>query len=327
MLERTATPAWRMSAFDPNDKFLGCLLGSALGDAIGELAFAQASEPALRDQVAAADLLIYTDDTAMAIGLAQSLAEVGDLDPQHLGRRFHENFQAEPWRGYGPGPPRLFAQVAREGAAYAEVARRLYGGEGSLGNGAAMRVAPAGLFFHAHDDLAGKARASAAVTHAHPVGMDGAAVQATAVALATGLDPAEPLDRASFCGRLIETARTPEIRGRMALLGDLLAAGASPRQAADAIGRGVAVHESMPFALFAFLNHPESFQDCLFCACLNGGDRDTLAAMACAVSGAYLGSGAIPADWRARLENREEIEDLAGRLAARAPPPRFDAPL
>ena len=41
--------------------------------------------------------------------------------------------------------------------------------------------------------------------------------------------------------------------------------------------------------------------------------------MACAVSGAYLGAGAIPADWRARLENREEIESLAGRLAARAP--------
>jgi len=77
----------------------------------------------------------------------------------------------------------------------------------------------------------------------------------------------------------------------------------------------VAVHESLPFALYSFLRHPKSFADCLFCAILHGGDRDTLGAMACAVSGAYVGIDSIPQSWRQKLENRSYIEDLALRLS------------
>lgn len=65
---------------------------------------------------------------------------------------------------------------------------------------------------------------------------------------------------------------------------------------------------------FTALCHPQSFEACLFCAILNGGDRDTLGAMACAVSGAYLGVETIPQGWREKLENREYIEDLALKL-------------
>jgi poly(ADP-ribose) glycohydrolase ARH3 len=52
----------------------------------------------------------------------------------------------------------------------------------------------------------------------------------------------------------------------------------------------------------------------LFCAILNGGDQDTLEAMACAVSGAYLGLEAISQAWREKLENREYIEELVLKL-------------
>jgi ADP-ribosyl-[dinitrogen reductase] hydrolase len=51
---------------------------------------------------------------------------------------------------------------------------------------------------------------------------------------------------------------------------------------------------------------------------LNGGDADTLGAMACAISGAYLGAEAIPRAWREKLENRQAIEELAVRLARMA---------
>lgn len=314
-----------MAATDLSAKCLGCMVGGALGDAIGELAFSLRSEDALRAHAGGADVLCYTDDTAMAIGIAESLTEVGDLDPQHLGRRFHRNFLREPWRGYGSGPPTIFALVERTGLPYGEAAGRLFGGQGSLGNGAAMRVAPVGLAYHAAPDLDEKARLSAAVTHTHPVGMDGAAVQATAVALAAALDPGEPLPRERVCQRLIDTARTPEIRARMELVRALVLETAPAGRAADAIGRGIAMQESMPFAIFAFLSHPDSFEDCLFCAALNGGDRDTLGAMACAVSGAYLGIERIPEGWRQRLENRDAIEGLARRLAALAssPPARL----
>jgi len=137
-----------------------------------------------------------------------------------------------------------------------------------------------------------------------------AIVLALAVAQAVPLDPAEPFPQASFCQRLVEAARTEEIRSKMELVRDFIAAGTAPADAADAVGRTIAVHESMPFAVYAFLRHPDSFEDCLLCAALNGGDRDTLAAMGCAISGAYLGIEAVPEAWRRKLERRAGIEAL-----------------
>ena len=297
-------------------KFLGGMIGSALGDAIGEIAFRRPREAPLRQEIARRDILAYTDDTAMALGLAESIVQAGGLDPHHLGDTFRANFEREPWRGYASGPPTVFSLVERRGISYAEAARTLYGGQGSFGNGAAMRIAPLGLCFHGSPDLDEQARLSAAVTHAHPIGIDGAAVQAGAVARAVRLDPREPFSVEDFSQTLIDVARTPEMGGKMALIRALIAEDVPPPDAARRLGRSVAVHESLPFAVYAFLRHPESFEACLLCAVLNGGDRDTLGAMACAISGAYLGLDAIPQLWRDKLENRPYIERLATKLAA-----------
>ncbi len=301
---------------DLKSKFLGCLLGLALGDAIGELAFRLPDKDALLKAVEEAEVLHYTDDTAMALGLAQSLVQRGTLDQEHLGRTFHRNFLNEPWRGYASGPPTIFQMVAGLKLSYAEAARRLFRGAGSFGNGAAMRVAPLGLFFHKSPRLYELAAASAAVTHAHPLGQDGAAVQALAVARAVSLDPAEAFPREDFLADLISFAKTPALQEKLNLLASLLSRSASAAEAARVLGRSVAVDESLPFALFAFLAYPHSYVECLFCAILHGGDRDTLGAMAGAVSGAYLGRAAIP--WQEKVENRKLIEDLALSLYALA---------
>jgi poly(ADP-ribose) glycohydrolase ARH3 len=58
---------------------------------------------------------------------------------------FAQNFAAEPWRGYGSGPPEI-VRVFGEGVPWDEAATRLFGGRGSSGNGAAMRVQPVALF-------------------------------------------------------------------------------------------------------------------------------------------------------------------------------------
>jgi len=297
-------------------KFLGGMVGSALGDAIGELAFRGLDEAALRSGIARSDVLRYTDDTAMAIGLAESITQVGRLDPQHLGDTFRRNFNREPWRGYAAGPPTIFHLLDRQGMSYSEAARSLFGGQGSFGNGAAMRITPVGLFFHDAPDLYEQARASATVTHAHPIGVDGAAVLAMAIAQAVTLDPRQPFPLESFSQSLVDCARTPEIRDKMILVRTLMADGVPPAEAARQLGQSVAVHESMPFAVYAFLRHPGSFEACLFCAILHGGDRDTLGAMACAISGAYLGIEAIPQAWREKSENRQTIETLALQLVA-----------
>ncbi len=302
---------------------VGALLGCAMGDAVGEMAFKFKERSDLMATAARLPVLRYTDDTAMAIALAESLVACGQLDAADLGDRFARAYEAEPWRGYGPGPPRIFARVAETGVSYAEAARSLYNGEGSLGNGAAMRVAPLGVALYPDlDRLYDAACASAEVTHAHPEGQDGAAVQATAVALATAHHVAgTELDPSDAAARLRATARTENLQAKMDIVARALAEDWTPVQAADAIGRSVAVGESMPFGLYAFLATPGDSLRCMDVAILNGGDRDTLGAMAMAIAGAYLGPQGLRKALANRVERRDDLADLGRRLAQRFPAP------
>jgi poly(ADP-ribose) glycohydrolase ARH3 len=300
---------------DLRGKYLGGMIGSALGDAIGELAFFHPHKKTLCAHLEKLETYRYTDDTAMSIGIAESILKTGSLDEQDLGETFSANFKREPWRGYASGPPNVFSMVEELGIAYAEAAQRLFGGSGSFGNGSAMRVVPVGLVFHDSPDLYEMARLSAVVTNAHPLGIDGAAVQSKAVALAVQHDPEDASPSDAFVQHLLGLARTSQMKDKIREVGDLISSRADPSVAAQRLGRTVAVHESQPFALYSFLRHPESFEDCLSCAILNGGDRDTLGAMACAISGAYLGIKAIPNSWIEKLENRSYIGQLASQLA------------
>ena len=299
---------------DPKSKYLGSIVGSAIGDAIGEVAFYYPEKESLYEMVNRLGKLVYTDDTTMAMGLAESILQKKGIDQQHLGDTFSYYFYREPWRGYASGPPQIFSMVRQRGISYVEAAKSLFGGTGSLGNGAAMRIAPLGLFFHSSDHLYEEACASAEVTHAHPVGKDGAAVQAWAIAQAVRLDPEKEFPKERFIQNLIAFSRMAEIQEKMKLVQRLIHEEVSPEIAAFRLGKSVAVDESMPFAVYSFLRYPKSFEDCLLCSILNGGDRDTLGAMACAISGAYLGIEAIPQSWRDKLENQNLIENLASSL-------------
>jgi poly(ADP-ribose) glycohydrolase ARH3 len=296
-------------------KYAGGMVGSAVGDAMGELAFQYSEKDKLMEAAVRVTELRYTDDTAMAIGLATSLLRKGHVEARDLGETFRRNFEKEPWRGYAAGPPTIFSLVLSEEIAYVDAARMLFGGEGSFGNGAAMRIVPLGLFFHNSPQIYQLASGSAEVTHAHPIGKDGAAVQAFAVAQAVKLDSTEEFRPEQFVRYLIGFTRTSEMREKLELVRKLLREGVVPSIAAEQLGQSVAVHESLPFAIYSFLRFPSSFEDCLYCAIMHGGDRDTLGAMAGALSGAYLGFEAIPHSWRTKLENREKIEKLALELA------------
>ena len=89
----------------------------------------------------------YADDTAMAIGLAESLIAMGRVDQKHRGEWFRANDGRESWRGdERSGPPAIFLLVEQRCLSYPEASRKvgeaLYGSVGSYGNGAAMRIAP-----------------------------------------------------------------------------------------------------------------------------------------------------------------------------------------
>lgn len=295
-------------------KFLGALVGTAIGDAVGAgfEGWRAADEESVIALAKQRSVLSYTDDTHMMIGVAESLSAKRGFNGEHMAQRFIENYSQEPWRGYGPGPPRVFRMIA-EGERWDRASRRLYGG-GSFGNGAAMRIAPVGVFYR--DDtvqLREVALQSSLITHAHELGRQGALLQASAVALSTSADPAPPLDTAGYLDRLAETARHAAFRAKLERIGELLGQ-ATKAQVVQELGHGIEALESVPTAIYSFLSFPTSFDRAVVYAVSLGGDTDTIAAMTGAISGAFLGIEAIPGEWRAKLENAGYIESLACEL-------------
>jgi poly(ADP-ribose) glycohydrolase ARH3 len=294
------------------DRWRGALLGTALGDALGCPFEGQARvDPEdVEAWLEASDELTWTDDTAMTIALSRSLiAQGGELDPEQLGDAFAVAYREEPWRGYGAGPPQVFAAAA-EGVPYVEAAARLFGGAGSFGNGAAMRAAPVAIV--GHDDprrVAHVARVQATVTHAHPLGRDGAVLLALSV-WAVATTPHRPAAEAIADQlRLLETV---EMRRAASAALDL---DGDPAAIAGRLGNGIAAVEAVPAALAAFLRAPDEPRSVLAGAVVIGGDTDTIAAMAGALVGARVGALALPRPLLDRLEGHDELIDLADTLA------------
>jgi poly(ADP-ribose) glycohydrolase ARH3 len=167
---------------------------------------------------------------------------------------------------------------------------------GSYGNGAAMRVAPVGLLFRDRPEtLWEQARLSALPTHVHPLGIEGAQLLALAVALCT---QADPFDRQAFFARLLDACVSPEFRGQL----ERAAAVRSPDELSELGNRIEAVY-SVPTALASFALTPDDFAATIGHVIFLGGDTDTIAAMAGALSGAYLGSQGVPRRLVDLLEN------------------------
>lgn len=299
-------------------KFTAGIIGSALGDGIGELAFRHSrnrSPETFTRAITEWPKYEYTDDTAMAIGIMESLiAKSGILVQEHLGDTFAKNFYQEPYRGYASGPPTIFETVKRLQMPYVEVAKKLFDGKGSFGNGAAMRIAPIGVFFYNDPHLREQVILSSTVTHSHELAIDGADILAYAIAKAMHIDPQQEFSTLAFADDLIAYARTDIFRTKMTLVKELLASPDTPLEAAHRLVLSVATDESVPFAIYSFLKYPHSYHDCLYCAILNGGDRDTMGAMAGGLSGAYLGMEAIPKEWIEKLENLPKFLDLIQKL-------------
>jgi poly(ADP-ribose) glycohydrolase ARH3 len=295
-------------------KFMGALIGTAVGDSLGALFEGRRQVKLGEIEVVAErqEVLTYTDDTHMMLGVTESLIKSGDFDGEDMAQTFVRNYELEPWRGYGPGPPRLF-RLIKAGASWDEVAQRLYH-TGSYGNGAAMRIAPIGVFYHNNlIKLREVAYKSSQITHAHRLGKEGAALQAYAIAQAVSLGQQEALEQASFLAKLISYTSEETYREKLNRIGALLACQDRGRVITE-LGNGVEAFNSVPTAIYCFLSHPRSFAQAVLYAISLGGDTDTIAAMTGAISGAYLGLDSIPSRWKDKLENREYIQELAEKL-------------
>lgn len=313
--ERTGAPGeWR-------DRCRGTLVGAVVGDALGAPFEGHTGPLTVRqvDRIGAASVgatpsvLHYTDDTAMTIAVADSLLFCGGLDEDHLVQTFAVVYERDPNRGYGAGTASLLRRVGA-GAHWRTAAGEQFGGQGSHGNGAAMRVAPIGLLAVGDPAAAADlARRSARVTHAHPLAVEGAAVQAAAVAMVAARPSTEPVPGPQLVARLHQLARDHELRAALEPVVELARHG-TPDQIARTLGTGVAALEAVPTALCAFLRHPDSFPEAVRFAIGLGGDTDTIASMTGALAGAHLGHTAIPQEWDQRVEGTVRLRELADRL-------------
>jgi poly(ADP-ribose) glycohydrolase ARH3 len=298
----------------------GVLLGLALGDALG--APFEGRTPVSAGQVqawiGAAERLRWTDDTHMALTLARHLLDDPRLDdPEALGAAFARAYTQEPWRGYGSGPPQVFAMV-EQGLNFEEAAGTLFGGSGSYGNGAAMRVAPVGLLPAASDPHHAVllAERQSRVTHTHPDATHGATVVTQIIA---GLLDLVDVDADAVVNVVHTTiGRLPpgSVRDRLTEVTDVMASGGDATRAAERCGTGVAAAESVPAAVAALLQGGAP-QQVITTAIGLGGDTDTIAAMAGAMAGAAWGSDHFPGVLLDRLEARGELEQLADTLSSR----------
>jgi len=286
------------------------MIGSAIGDALGA-----SFEGLWINKLNIEEFSFHgrwTDDTHMMIGVAESLIANKGFNGEHMAWAFIKNWEKEPWRGYGPGPPRVFRMI-KSGIAWNEAAKQLYGGMGSFGNGAAMRVAPIGLFYY--DDvekLREVAYKSAEITHTHMLGKEGAAIQAYAVALAVKAE-SESFNPIDFLEKLIEFTRVDAYKEKLKKAKGLLN-NDDKREIIRNLGNGVEALNSVPTAIYCFAKHHESYAKAVLYAISLGGDTDTIGAMTGAIAGAYHGIENIPNAWKQKLERRDYIERLADEL-------------
>lgn len=296
----------------------GALLGVLVGDALG-MPFEGVARQDIAGEIELREGRLpagsYTDDTEMTIVLAESLLRCDVVDEDDLGAAFVAAHDQR--RGYGSGTLRVLALIA-EGLSGPAAARRIFEGRGSMGNGAAMRVAPVAVRFY--DDAVlcdAQARRSAAVTHGHPAGIDAAAAQAAAVAAAIdGSDPLAAAERA---------ASTHELREALSAVSRTCATSLTPESLA--LGQEGIPPTGPPSVAAAVVAGAwaASFGDAVTLAVRAGGDTDTVAAMAGAIAGARFGADAIPSAWLDTVENgergRDHLDGLARRLIARAESP------
>jgi len=299
------------------ERFQGCLLGLAAGDALGttvEFRVRGTFDP-LDDIVGGGLFQLnagqWTDDTSMALCLAASLAELGRFDPKDQIERYWR------WRdaGYYSSTGRCFDIGGTVSAAlrrYRETGDPFAGSTNPLsaGNGCIMRLAPVPMFFFP-DEAAAKwySAESARTTHAAE----------------------ECVEASRLLGGMICRALAGASKDDV-LLGDAAACDGPPRIAAIARGEYVTlaepdvrgtgyVAESLEAALWCFA-HTGDYRSAVLRAANLGDDADTTAAVCGQLAGAFYGAAGIPQRWRAILAMRDRIEALANDLyqagAARA---------
>jgi ADP-ribosyl-[dinitrogen reductase] hydrolase len=299
---------------DLRDRYRGALLGLAVGDAVGTtLEFKPpGSFEAIDDMIGGGPFGLepgqWTDDTSMALCLAESLIERG-FDPEDQLRRY-----VRWWReGYLSSTGRCFDIGTTTRTALAEFERTGRPDAGptdpySAGNGSIMRLAPVPMRYASDKREALRlAGDSSLTTHGAPAAIDACRYFALLIVAALHGQTRDEFLNAHTPGPG-GWYRKPYVREV-----ELVAAGSFlTKEPPEIRGTGYVV-ESLEAALWAF-DRTDTFRDAVLAAANLGDDADTTAAICGQLAGAYYGASAIPDEWLEKLAMRERIQELADAL-------------
>ncbi|HEY3479532.1 MAG TPA: ADP-ribosylglycohydrolase family protein, partial [Streptomyces sp.] len=189
----------------------------------------------------------------------------------------------------------------QEGADWRELAAGLFNGQGSWGNGAAMRVAPLGAWYAGDPEQAThQAEISAYTTHQHREAVVGAMAVAAAAALAA--DPDGPDDPSALLGAVLDLVPRSAVHAGIRRARDMLDyADVATVAAVLGCGRRTSAHDTVPFALWSAARHLGDYERAFWTTARAGGDVDTT----CAIVGGIIASrpgGEPPSTWSDRTE-------------------------
>ncbi len=282
------------------------LLGVAIGDAFGDSFFGETEKmlECIYSRKIPETKWEFTDDTVMSIAIFEELEKNGDIDQESLIKKFCINHELDPNRGYGATLRRLLREI-QNGENWREVSKSAFDGQGSMGNGAAMRVCPIGAFYF--DDLPKVkelAIKSAEITHSNIEAIAGAIAIAVGTALATQkksvgaiIKPIEFIDEIlkelpdcdtkSKISKSKSVSYSYQIETVKSILGN---------------GTNMTAQDTVPFAIWCAAHNLENFEEGLWKSVSILGDRDTICAM---VGGMCIMSSSpsnIPQTWTILVE-------------------------
>lgn len=291
-------------------RFEGCLLGLACGDAVGTTVEfrARGTFRPVTDMTGGGPFGLrrgeWTDDTSMTLCMATSLVERRKFDARDIMDRFCR------WMddGYLSSNGTCFdigGTVSDALERYKDTGNVYAGSEDphSAGNGCLMRLAPIPMFFHADRAAAiEKSGLSSRLTHGARECVD--ATRLFGAMLVRALEGASK----------DEILNGHDLPANVSTSVKAITAGSYLRKSEDDICGSGYVIDSLEAALWCFAQ-TSSFEEAILRAANLGQDADTTAAICGQIAGAHYGVTGIPARWLEWLAMRDEIRELANRLA------------
>lgn len=301
-------------------RYRGSLLGLAVGDAVGTtLEFKPPGTfTPIKDMVGGGPFQLipgqWTDDTSMALCLAESLIEKQGFDPVHQLQKYQQWYR----QGHLSSTGRCFdigGTVRQALWRFEETGEPFCGSIDPLsaGNGSIMRLAPVPLFYAANfEDAIAKAKDSSRTTHGAATAVDACRyLAALIVGAINGISKEELL-----ASRYSPIPNYWENHPLVEEIDEIATGSFKQRQPPEIKGTGYVV-KSLEAALWAFY-HSNSFSEGCLLAVNLGDDADTTGAVYGQLAGAFYGEEEIPKSWREKLAKHDLIVAMAEQIFALA---------